>query len=58
MRVEWLVKEANPKWSYEKARNKVSEELELGLKFLIVYLVHTAHLTNTKKRYELKPLIL
>jgi hypothetical protein len=31
MRVEWLVKEANPKWSYENARKKVSEEAGIGV---------------------------
>ena len=40
----------------KKHEIRFQKKLELGLKFLIVYLVHTAHLTNTKKRYELKTL--
>jgi hypothetical protein len=31
MGVEWLVKEASPKWSYENARKKVSEETGIGV---------------------------
>jgi hypothetical protein len=31
MKIEWLVKEANPKWSYENARNKISVETGIGI---------------------------